>query len=151
MSTPLDYAARDISSKSSIFLPLRAVYFRSFQYETPCIFSYRHDEKNILLNLALLQSELFSTFNMTSLFRVFYAIGQIQNFSESFEVRRRFSGYDSMRQIHGTIGSKIMNFRQIKALQSSGMAHRLVNRCVFSILGRLVQTKKSKLPKECYF
>ena len=37
-------------------------------------------------------------------------------------MRRRFSGYDIMRQIHGTIGSKIMNFRQIKALQRPGMA-----------------------------
>ena len=63
-------------------------------------------------------------------------------------MRRRFSGYDSMRQIHGTIGSKIMNFRQIKALQRLGMAHRLVDRCVFSILGRFGQSgrKRKKNP-----
>ena len=36
MSNPFDHAARDIPSKFSIFLPLRAIYFRSYQYETPC-------------------------------------------------------------------------------------------------------------------
>ena len=36
MSNPCDNAARDIPSKFSIFLPLRAIYFRSYQYETPC-------------------------------------------------------------------------------------------------------------------
>ena len=58
--------------------------------------------------------------------------------AKSFEVRRRFSGYDSMRQIHGTIGSKIMNFRQIKkALQRPGMAHRLVDRCVLRHISKM--------------
>ena len=36
MSNPRDRAARDISPKFSIFLSLRAIYFRSYQYETPC-------------------------------------------------------------------------------------------------------------------
>ena len=36
MSIPCDHAARDIPSKFSIFLPLRAIYFRSYQSETPC-------------------------------------------------------------------------------------------------------------------
>ena len=36
MGNPCDHAARDILSKLSILLPLRAVYFRSYQYETPC-------------------------------------------------------------------------------------------------------------------
>ena len=37
MGNPRDHAARDILSKFSILLPLRAVYFRSYHYETPCI------------------------------------------------------------------------------------------------------------------
>ena len=37
MSNPRDRAARDISPNFSIFLSLRAIYFRSYQYETPCI------------------------------------------------------------------------------------------------------------------
>ena len=36
MGNPRDHAVRDIASKFSIFLPLRAIYFRSYQYETPC-------------------------------------------------------------------------------------------------------------------
>ena len=32
-----DHAIRDIASKFSIFLPPRAIYFRSYHYETPCI------------------------------------------------------------------------------------------------------------------
>ena len=36
MSNPHDHAARNMSSKFSILLPLRSVYFRSFLYETPC-------------------------------------------------------------------------------------------------------------------
>ena len=36
MGSPCDHAVRDISSKLSIFLPLRAIYFRSYRYETPC-------------------------------------------------------------------------------------------------------------------
>ena len=70
---------------------------------------------------------------MTSLFRVFYAIEQIQNFFEQRALKCGAVFLDttvSMRQIHGTISSKIMNFRQIKALQRPGMAHRLVDRRV---------------------
>ena len=37
MGNPCDHAVRDISSKLSIFLPLRAIYFRLYRYETPCI------------------------------------------------------------------------------------------------------------------
>ena len=37
MGNPCDHATRDIASKLSIFLPPRANYFRSYQYETPCI------------------------------------------------------------------------------------------------------------------
>ena len=37
MGNPRDHAARDISSKFSIFLPLRAIYFIPYHYETPCI------------------------------------------------------------------------------------------------------------------
>ena len=36
MGNPRDHAVRDIASKFSIFLPLRAIYFRSYRYETPC-------------------------------------------------------------------------------------------------------------------
>ena len=36
MSKPCDHAAKDMPSKFSIFLSLRAIYFRSYQYETPC-------------------------------------------------------------------------------------------------------------------
>ena len=36
MGNPRDHAVRDTASKFSIFLPLRAIYFRSYQYETPC-------------------------------------------------------------------------------------------------------------------
>ena len=36
MGNPRDHAVRDISSQFSIFLPLRAIYFRSYHYETPC-------------------------------------------------------------------------------------------------------------------
>ena len=32
MGNPSDHAARDISPKFSIFLPLRAIYFRSYHY-----------------------------------------------------------------------------------------------------------------------
>ena len=38
MGNPRDHAVRDIASKFSIFLPLRAIYFRSYRYETPCTF-----------------------------------------------------------------------------------------------------------------
>ena len=34
---PCEHAATDISSKFSILLALRAIYFRSYHYETPCI------------------------------------------------------------------------------------------------------------------
>ena len=37
MGIPRDHAGRDILSKFLILLPLRAVYFRSYHYETPCI------------------------------------------------------------------------------------------------------------------
>ena len=37
MGNPRDHAARDIWSKFSIFLPLRAIYFIPYHYETPCI------------------------------------------------------------------------------------------------------------------
>ena len=50
MSKPHDRgAARDILSKFSILLPLRAVNFRSFLYETPCnkIFSFSLESKVI--------------------------------------------------------------------------------------------------------
>ena len=40
MGNPRDHAVRDIASKFSIFLPLRAIYFRSYQYETPCTTEY---------------------------------------------------------------------------------------------------------------
>ena len=43
MGIPRDHAARDILSKFSILLPLRAVYFRSYHYETPC----RHLKCNV--------------------------------------------------------------------------------------------------------
>ena len=52
MSNPCDHAVRDIPSKLSIFLPLRAIYFRSNQYETPCMcycfssFDWLKDQKN---------------------------------------------------------------------------------------------------------
>ena len=36
MGIPRDHAGRDILSKLLILLPLRAVYFRSYHYETPC-------------------------------------------------------------------------------------------------------------------
>ena len=36
MGNPCEHAARDISSKFSILLSLRAIYFRSYHYETPC-------------------------------------------------------------------------------------------------------------------
>ena len=36
MGSPCDHAARDILSIFSILLPLRATYFRSYHYETPC-------------------------------------------------------------------------------------------------------------------
>ena len=45
MGNPLDHAVRDTASKFSIFLPLRAIYFRSYRYETPC--------KRLKLGLAL--------------------------------------------------------------------------------------------------
>ena len=31
-----EHATRDILSKFSILLPFRAIYFRSYQYDTPC-------------------------------------------------------------------------------------------------------------------
>ena len=37
MGNPCEHAARDILSKFSILLPPRAIYFTSYQYETPCI------------------------------------------------------------------------------------------------------------------
>ena len=37
MGNPRDHAIRDIASKFSIFLPLRAIHFRSYHYETPCM------------------------------------------------------------------------------------------------------------------
>ena len=37
MGNPPDHAASDIISKFSIFLPPRAIYFRSYHYETPCM------------------------------------------------------------------------------------------------------------------
>ena len=40
MGSPCDHAVRDISSKLSIFLSLRAIYFRSYRYETPCKLPY---------------------------------------------------------------------------------------------------------------
>ena len=39
MGNPRVHAARDISSKFSLFLPLRDVYFPPYHYETPCIFA----------------------------------------------------------------------------------------------------------------
>ena len=38
VNMPCEHASRDILSKFSLLLPLRAIYFRSYQYETPCIF-----------------------------------------------------------------------------------------------------------------
>ena len=40
MSNTCHHADRDILSKFSILLPLRAVYFRSYLYETPCSSSF---------------------------------------------------------------------------------------------------------------
>ena len=37
MGNPGDHAARDILSKLSIFLPLRAILKKTYHYETPCI------------------------------------------------------------------------------------------------------------------
>ena len=37
MVNPREHAARDILYKFLFFLPFRAIYFRSFHYETPCI------------------------------------------------------------------------------------------------------------------
>ena len=36
MGNPRDHAVRDISSKFSIFLPLRAILKKPYHYETPC-------------------------------------------------------------------------------------------------------------------
>ena len=36
MGNPQDHAVRDISSKFSIFLPLRAMSKKPYHYETPC-------------------------------------------------------------------------------------------------------------------
>ena len=37
MGKPRDHAARDISSKFSTFVPLRAIQKKPYHYETPCI------------------------------------------------------------------------------------------------------------------
>ena len=46
MGNPSDHAARDIISKFSIFLPPRAIYFRSYHYETPCMMDNLCDLKD---------------------------------------------------------------------------------------------------------
>ena len=38
MGNPHDHAIKDISSKFSIFLPLRAIWKKPYHYETPCSF-----------------------------------------------------------------------------------------------------------------
>ena len=48
MGNPCEHAARDLLSKFSFLLPLRAIYFRSYHYETPCIVLIIFSEKNTI-------------------------------------------------------------------------------------------------------
>ena len=62
MGTPCNHAARDISSKFSIFLLPRAIYFRSYHYETPCkciLFAIWRQSTDLYMNLS-------SSWNLTS-------------------------------------------------------------------------------------
>jgi hypothetical protein len=50
MGNPSDHAVRDIASKFSIFLPLRAIYFRSYRYETPCTYEQERHSNDFFAN-----------------------------------------------------------------------------------------------------
>ena len=53
MGNSRDNTVRDISSKFSIFLPLRAIYFRSYQYETPCRLCSKWKENHVIRRILL--------------------------------------------------------------------------------------------------
>ena len=77
MGNTCDHAIRYIASKLSIFLPLRAIYFGSYQYETPCsitptlhpalmkmsVFSWKQPRVSSFLNLDLI-GKLSTFFNI---------------------------------------------------------------------------------------
>ena len=57
MGNPRDHAFRDIASKFSIFLPLRAIYFRSERYETPCTKNLRNCTKDLKQLIDILEKD----------------------------------------------------------------------------------------------
>ena len=67
MGNPCEHAARGVLSKFSIFLPLRAIYFRSYQYETPCR-KCEHFKRSINCHVWQIMEE-FSPFLNLSLFQ----------------------------------------------------------------------------------
>ena len=66
LSTASDHAVGDIASKISIFLPFRAIYFRSYQYETPC----RTDACDVEKYITTALGQLFCVTDVSRLLRL---------------------------------------------------------------------------------
>ena len=66
MGKPCEPIARDISSKFSVLLPFRAIYFSSYNYETP--YSKISPIWHCIVGIGVCLEEVLTTYNIDGLF-----------------------------------------------------------------------------------